>query len=786
MRNQSVPLNPAQRPATAGATVHLNAVHALSHAAVSPSGEGSGVDGQHSADANQWQNPDHTARDKKAVRVAILRCLLAVAALWAAPFSGWAARSLNDLSGPWQLFVDDHLVASKVNVTRRYHAFKKHPANPLVVVDKPWEHNVVNATTVLPNETGDGFRMWYYCWSPPEFTAPGRSHGGYGLYAVSRDGLRWEKPNLGLITWSGDNSTANNFVGAGGSILHTPEDPDPARRYKAIAPGHYTFRASPDGLRWEALGQKPAFSAGDTGHVMWDARAKKFRAYAKVNATVSGLRRRAIGYSESAGYEDWPRLRLILAPDDFDDRWAVPGSVQRTHFYNCPVVAYETLYLGFLMMFRAEDDEGYFHGPIFVELVSSRDGVHWLREEGERPPILAGGPERTWDHGMVTVASLLVVSNELRLYYSGYDGLHDYLPFHSAIGLATLRKDGFVSLDGDDVPGEVTTKRLRGLKGQLHVNAEAAGGLLQVEVLDADGKVLPGYSRNDCVQPRGNGTDQIVTWRQHQALPESERPLRLRFHLRNVSLYSFRTDGEIEVLDEPAPPPFAALFTFEQGGSKWVPNALAPDGQPGLRVLGTSRLDRKRENAAFGQQSMTVSSTWRPNNTLQILGSSNALGTSFTLALMARSTDPKLSRLFSAYSGNKPVNTSELVFDYDPSGRVLQGLRLIAKGIAVESAPVKLDDAKYHHLAVTYDDGHVRFYADGKPAGDAWLPGGAPVRLCRDLLMGEDAELGSDEQFTGNVDDVLVLGRALSAEEIAQLAGQGGEAFFAVTKRNNR
>jgi hypothetical protein len=124
------------------------------------------------------------------------------------------------------------------------------------------------------------------------------------------------------------------------------------------------------------------------------------------------------------------------------------------------------------------------------------------------------------------------------------------------------------------------------------------------------------------------------------------------------------------------------------------------------------------------------------------------------------------------------VNTSELIFDYDPSGRTLRGLRLIAKGIAVESAPVTLTGGGYRHLAVTYDDGHVRFHVDGRAAGEAWLPGGAPVTLARNLLVGEDAELGSDEQFNGNVDDILVLGRALSAGEMASLAKVGGEAFF--------
>ena len=70
-----------------------------------------------------------------------------------------------------------------------------------------------------------------------------------------------------------------------------------------------------------------------------------------------------------------------MAPDDADDLWCKPGTVQRTHFYACPVLPYETMYVGFLQIYRAEEPEGYFHGPLWLELVSSRDGMHWLREE---------------------------------------------------------------------------------------------------------------------------------------------------------------------------------------------------------------------------------------------------------------------------------------------------------------------------------------------------------------------------------------------------------------------
>ena len=80
---------------------------------------------------------------------------------------------------------------------------------------------------------------------------------------------------------------------------------------------------------------------------------------------------------------------------------------------------------------------------------------------------------------------------------------------------------------------------------------------------------------------------------------------------------------------------------------------------------------------------------------------------------------------------------------------------------------------------MTYDDGHVLFYLDGADAGEAWLPGGAPVTMLRDLLVGDDAELGrTDEQFNGNVDDILVLGRVLTADDIKSLSAKGAEAFF--------
>ena len=688
-----------------------------------------------------------------------------------------AEKYLGNLTGPWQLFVDDHLIASRDNtVTRVYHAFEKYSANPVMVADKPWEDNVVACCTVLPTEDGTGYRMWYYCWSPKN--DPERSHG---LYAVSKDGIHWDKPNLGLMPWKVNGTLENNFVGVTGDIIHTPHDPDPSRRYKCIGGGgSYHFSSSPDGIRWERLSKGEIVKGGDTGTFMWDPFVEKYRAYVKVNAWVSGMRRRAIGYSEGTGYDSWPALRLIMAPDDFDDRWVKPGAIHRTHLYGCPMYPYETMYIGLLWIFRADDEDGYFLGPVFNELVTSRDTFHWLREEGDRPRLLDVGPPGTWDSGMVYAASLLRVGDKLWLYYTAASNLHDTPPFHGDVGLATLRKDGFASLDASLKPGSVTTKRLTGLTGKLHVNYRAWGGRLRAEVLDADGKVLPGYGRDDCKALQRDEVAAIVTWRERAELPAGQVPLRLRFLLDKASLFSFCAGDNVKVIEEPSGPVLSVLCTFEGDKGRQITDKLMQDGAQTVRVLGRGAVDEDPKEAAFGRQSCKVASPWRPLQRIELAGTAK-LGKLFTLAVMAKSADNKPARLFSAYNGNKPVNTSELVFDCDPRGKALPGLRLICKGIPVESNPAEFSDGKYHHLAVTYDDGHVLFYLDGRGAGEAWLPGGAPVSLARDLLVGEDAELGSDEQFTGHVDDILVLGRVLTPAEIASLGREGAEAFFAGT-----
>src|SRR5690606_9426688 len=147
----------------------------------------------------------------------------------------------------------------------------------------------------------------------------------------------------------------------------------------------------------------------------------RYMGYPKVFAPVRGFNRRCIGFTATQDFENWPSAQLILEPDAADDYW-VTETYHRTEFYGLTAFPYESGYIGFLWIFHITDGKN--DGPIFCELVSSRDGVNWIRQEvsqGKRQPILPVGPKGSWDRGMVfTTNHPLVENNQVKLWYGGF------------------------------------------------------------------------------------------------------------------------------------------------------------------------------------------------------------------------------------------------------------------------------------------------------------------------------------------------------------------------------
>ena len=103
------------------------------------------------------------------------------------------------------------------------------------------------------------------------------------------------------------------------------------------------------------------------------------------------------------------------------------------------------------------------------------------------------------------------------------------------LGLATLRRDGFVSLDAGETEGRMLTKSLTLDGKELRLNADASQGYVTVSVTDDIGTPLDGYTSRRIV---GDQLDASVEFPQpFEALRDKE--IRLQFQLRNASLYSY-------------------------------------------------------------------------------------------------------------------------------------------------------------------------------------------------------------------------------------------------------
>ena len=91
-----------------------------------------------------------------------------------------------------QLFLDEYIIESIENITRRLNQTEKHPAGPILKPNKKWEGNrALLFGQVMYDDDENIYKMWYYC------------DGGHLAYATSKDGINWDKPELDVIIREG-------------------------------------------------------------------------------------------------------------------------------------------------------------------------------------------------------------------------------------------------------------------------------------------------------------------------------------------------------------------------------------------------------------------------------------------------------------------------------------------------------------------------------------------------------------------------------------------------------
>jgi hypothetical protein len=439
---------------------------------------------------------------------------------------------VREIGSRRELFVDDYLIATRTGTDLRLHP--PVARDVALVCDAPWEGNTSAYYTVFPD--GDRFRMYYRGSHFDEVTKKA-AHPEFTCYAESRDGLTWHKPKLGLFEFNG--SKENNIVwAANDNTTHnfTPfKDQNPAcppeSRYKALAGGKPGLRAfhSPDGLHWSLMQEQPVITEGafDSQNLaFWHPVTRKYVDFHRF-------------------FRNGVRDIMTATSDDFL-HWTDPVPLQidggpPEHLYTNaiqPYVRAPHLYLGFPTRFQPK------HQQVEPILMTSRDGLRFHKWADPLIPITApqdrdGNRSNYMTYGLLQLPGddreLTVYATEA--YYTGPG---------SRLRRFTFRTDGFVSLHAGDTPGEVITHPLSVAGQELSLNvAVAEGGSLQVEIQDAAGHPLPGFTLEDCPPITLDAIDHRVKWTGgSQVSAVTGKPVRLRFVLRNADLFALQFVSE--------------------------------------------------------------------------------------------------------------------------------------------------------------------------------------------------------------------------------------------------
>jgi hypothetical protein len=171
-------------------------------------------------------------------------------------------------------------------------------------------------------------------------------------------------------------------------------------------------------------------------------------------------------------------------------------------------------------------------------LMTSRGGNHYDRTfmEGFIRP---GVGSSNWS-SRTNYPALGVVptgAHEMSLYVQrGYGQPSHYLQRYK------LRLDGFASVNASYAGGELVTRPLVFAGKELVINySTSAAGSIRVELQDASGNPLPGYSLDDAVEIVGDEIERVVSFKGGPDVGSlAGRPVRLRFVMKDADLFSLR------------------------------------------------------------------------------------------------------------------------------------------------------------------------------------------------------------------------------------------------------
>ncbi len=470
-----------------------------------------------------------------------------------------------------ELFLDDSLLGEMKNVQLLVHPPTREEV--AVTCDAPWEGNGCGYYTVLHDKREAVYRMYYHAWQIPTGLEPG---GPLTIaYFESKDGIRWQRPKLGICEFRGsrENNILLDKMGDGSGchdfspFIDTNPKARPESRYKATGAGIQTAKGvwayhSPDGIHWTPMSDRPVFDKGifDSQNVsFWSAREGKYVLYYRIFSGKGTEGTRLVNRAVSDDFLHWADEGTISFPEG-------EGPHALAQYYVNQIKPYERaphIYIGFPA--RYVDHGLTASTPLLPEwdlrekrmTVSRRygtaitDSVYIVSRDGRNfrqsnDSFLAPGlrTRHNWSYGDNYIAWHVVETESTRddsprelslyateSYFTGRD---------SRLRRYSMRIDGFASMHAKRQEGEFTTRPITFSGRELSLNlATSAAGMVRVEIRDPAGAPLPGFSLDDCDLIYGDSLDRRVSWKGKRSVEAlAGKPVVLRIVLREADIYS--------------------------------------------------------------------------------------------------------------------------------------------------------------------------------------------------------------------------------------------------------
>ncbi|MBN2455930.1 MAG: hypothetical protein JXB29_05250 [Sedimentisphaerales bacterium] len=440
---------------------------------------------------------------------------------------------------------------------------KRSPVLPLGRPGQP-DANMVELYGTVIRIDGQ-FRMWYM---GREFNADKYRYGPFRVcYAVSDDGIKWRKPDLGLVEYNGNKN--NNLVGLKGTkekfeaietvqviVLYEPQEHNPKKCYKMF----YVMEASTlgvvdedfikgfaaysaDGIRWEPSLNNPVMNnrLEPSGLIKFDG------LYYINGQTLAQWDTRVLGTYASCDFEQWTKAECTSFRRSYEPTSVYTGNKREQVHMGAALWNRDNVIVGFYGMWHGHKSDDTLLLTMDIGLVVSNDALFYREPVPDFAIIPAKGePDDAWP-ALMQAQGFENIGDKTYVWYSAWDeyGWRDKNPKNGGglVRLAVWERDrlGCLSAKKDDAHF-ICQPVLFEPDDRIFINAGglSADGYLTVELLDEKFRPIEGYSGSDSAKLMCSGLRQAVQWKGKKPIKAGNRPIRIRVNYKGDKYQQIR------------------------------------------------------------------------------------------------------------------------------------------------------------------------------------------------------------------------------------------------------